>query len=54
MEAKTGAGPFAQLAGVVVDIVGIANLVEQAGRVVGRVGAAGLLMQQEETQGAGP
>ena len=41
------------LRAVVVDIVGIANLVEQAGRVVGRVGAAGLLMQQEETQGAG-
>jgi len=45
MVAKTGAGAFTQLAGVVVDIVGIANLVEQAGRVMGRVGAAGFFMQ---------
>jgi hypothetical protein len=45
MVAKTGAGAFAQLAGVVVDIVGIANLVEQTGGIVSRVGTAGFFMQ---------
>jgi len=51
---EAGAGPFAQFAGVVVDIVCLADLVEQAGGIECRMRAASLLVQQEQTQRTGP
>ena len=47
-------GPLAKGAGIVVDVRRIAQVIEEAGCVEGRVGTTALVVDQQQAEGAGP
>ena len=54
VQRETVAGPLAKGAGFVIKIRRIAQAIEDAGCVEGRVGAAALAMDQQQAEGASP
>jgi hypothetical protein len=52
--AQAAAGPLTELTGFLVEIVHLADTVEQAGCIQGRVRAARFVVNEYQAQGAGP